>query len=197
MPHIKSLVHLQNLRKKVGVIRCKVESYASATPAYNLQQAPQPGKWNALQCLEHLNSYGRVYLPAIEQAIEKAEAANLHAQPNFKSGILGAWFTNMMEPKADGSISKMQAPKDHRPSASLDANSVVNEFLEQQDKMEVLLQRAEKINIQKIKIPTSLSRFIKLSLGDTFGFLIAHIRRHVLQAEKAIGVATPYESVAK
>jgi hypothetical protein len=34
--------------------------------------------------------------------------------------------------------------------------------------------------------PTSLSPLIRMRLGDTFAFVIAHLERHVLQAEQAL-----------
>ena len=30
------------------------------------KQQPAPGSWSAMQCLGHLNAYGKYYLPAID-----------------------------------------------------------------------------------------------------------------------------------
>lgn len=149
----------------------------------------QPGnnQWSAAQCIEHLNSYGRYYLPAIERVIEAARQKGSMASSGFKPGRLGNYFTKLMMPAVgDKKIKKMSAPKGHRPTANLDAEKVVSEFIEQQEKLLSLLEKARTINIEKEKIPISIARFIKLKLGDTFRFLIAHNQRHVLQAERAI-----------
>ncbi len=37
-----------------------------------------------------------------------------------------------------------------------------------------------------IKIPLSITRLVKLKLGDTFRFLVAHEQRHFVQARNAI-----------
>lgn len=144
-----------------------------------------PKKWSANQCLQHLNSYGNFYLPAIKKAI--ANANKTEAKPNFKSGWLGNYFTNLMQPKADGSLpKKMQSPKNHQPQTNSESHLVIAEFIEQQEQLLELLEIAKKVDLNNVKVPISIAPFIKLKLGDVFMFLVAHNQRHILQAEKAI-----------
>ena len=94
-----------------------------------LLQEPARGKWSVIQVLEHLNSYGRYYLLAIERSLEKSKPANEF----FKPGWLGDYFTRLMKPDENGAVvNKMRSPKDHRPSKYLDVLPVLNTFLEQQ-----------------------------------------------------------------
>ncbi|ACU57976.1 DinB family protein [Chitinophaga pinensis] len=153
-----------------------------------LLRQPAPGKWSVAQCLDHLNAYARFYVPAIENAIQGKLSGSLPPNPSpvFKSGWLGNYFTNMMLPKADGQAGmKMQAPKAYRPLADLDAGKVVHEFIEWQEKINALLDRARLVNLQQIKIGTTLGSWLKFSLGDTFRFVIAHEQRHMAQALRA------------
>ncbi|MGB8192500.1 MAG: DinB family protein [Chitinophagaceae bacterium] len=149
-----------------------------------LTQSPAPGKWSVAQVIEHLNSYGRYYLPAIQSAIEK----NAHAHASFfKPGWLGDYFTRSMLPGKNGQVAnKMQSPKDHRPSAAIDSKPAIDEFLLQQQQLLDLLEKARQTSLSKIRIPISLSWFIKLKLGDTFRFLIAHHQRHFLQIKNTL-----------
>lgn len=196
MNRVNSDELLQELRRKNVAMQYKAESRFGGQPDAVLQHTPGPGRWSAAQCLEHLNTYGRFYLPALEQAIARGEQHNSRPAPLFRSSWIGAWFTRLMEPEADGRLrSRMKSPKGHLPSVQPDVVSVLREFIQQQEQMESLLLRAEKVNIQQLKVPTSLSRFIKLSAGDTFCFLTAHIRRHILQAERAIGSMQQAEKV--
>ncbi|MEZ2441913.1 DinB family protein [Chitinophaga sp. RCC_12] len=188
MNRVNSDELLQDLRRKNAAMQYQAESRFGGQPDAVLQHAPGPGQWSAAQCLEHLNTYGRFYLPALDQAITRGEQRNSRPAPFFRSSWIGAWFTRLMEPAADGNLrSRMKSPKGHLPSVQPDVEAVLREFIDQQEQMRDLLLRAEKVNIQQLKVTTSLSRFIKLSAGDTFGFLTAHIRRHMLQAERAIG----------
>jgi hypothetical protein len=146
--------------------------------------------WSAAQCLEHLNIYGRHYLPEIEKGIltflQKNEG--ITAQKQFKSGWLGGYFHRMMLPKNDGQLaSKMNAPKNAIPPSDLDVPAVIAEFIDQQERTLKLIDQARQVNLGKIRVPISLSKWIKLKLGDTFLFLLAHQYRHILQINKALG----------
>ncbi|QJB34706.1 DinB family protein [Chitinophaga oryzae] len=178
---------LKQLRLQIVAAQYKAEDHFGGQSADVLSYTPQPGTWSALQCLEHLNTYGRFYLPALDKAITAAERNGSQPLETFKSSWLGAWFTKQMQPTPDGKLrSRMKSPKGHLPAVQPDAAGVLSEFIRQQETMEALMDRAAKINLQKAKVPTSLSGFIKLSVGDTFGFMTAHINRHVLQAENVI-----------
>jgi len=150
-----------------------------------LLQEPARGKWSVIQVLEHLNSYGRYYLLAIERSLEKSKPANEF----FKPGWLGDYFTRLMKPDENGAIvNKMRSPKDHRPSKYLDVLPVLTTFLEQQHYLLELLETAKSKNLGSIRIPISISRFIRLKLGDTFRFLIAHEQRHFVQIDNALAM---------
>src|SRR5215204_3455510 len=149
-----------------------------------LQKQPEEGKWSVAQVIEHLNSYGRYYLPLIEVSVS---APKFPPNEFYKAGWLGDYFTNTMKPKNNGQITnKMQAPKNHRPSRDLNNDVVLKEFLRQEHLLLDLLDRAEKVNLEKNRIPISISRFIKLQLGDTFRFLIAHHQRHFVQVNNTL-----------
>lgn len=191
MPSFNSHTLLQDLRNDVNAILNVTHTrILSQTDTVNLRQ-PAPGSWSVVQCLEHLNGYGRHYIPGLRAAISSGEQRRLPAKPVFRSSWLGNYFTNLMKPKEDGELrTKMQAPKGHRPAPEADAQAVIAEFVRQQEELLELLDRAARVDIKKLKVPTSLSKFIWLSAGDTLRFLIAHEQRHILQALRALHVAT-------
>ncbi len=61
---------------------------------------------------------------------------------------------------------------------------VVEEFIRQQKQLLELLEKAGNVDLQKIKTGISISKLIRLKLGDTFRFVIYHNERHVVQAQK-------------
>ena len=94
-----------------------------------------------------------------------------------------------MKPGEDGTITnKMQSPKDHRPSKYLDVFPVLTTFLEQQHYLLELLEQAKAKNISSIRTPISISRLIRLKLGDTFRFLVAHEQRHFVQIDNTLAM---------
>lgn len=185
-----STVLLEQLQQQVKELVATVEEKLHHLPAPVLLLPPAQDKWSAIQCLEHLNTYNRFYIPQMGRAMEQGYARKLPAAASFKSGWLGNWFTKTMQPKPDGTLPmRMQSPKSARPASDLDAAKVIAEFLTGQHQLLLLLQQAGGVNLQQLRVPTTLGNWLKLSLGDTFRFVIAHEQRHVLQALRAVGAS--------
>lgn len=168
---------------KVAVQQTIGQVQAIPTAATDLLNK-QPGyrKWSGAQVLEHLNIYNRIYLPEIEKRM--ISIAGGHDE--FKSGWLGNYFTKVMQPDADGMVAnKMSAPKDARPQEKLNAGKVVSDFIAGQQHLLQLLNKAEAANLDT-RIPTSISKLIRLKAGDTFRFLIAHQQRHLTQLTRTL-----------
>ena len=183
MKQINSNTLLELLQADVREILLQC-SALQAKPASLLQQQPQPDKWSVAQVLEHLNFYSRFYITAFEQKLHLNQSG-----PNrdFVPGWLGNYFTKLMKPTAEKTIaSKMKAPANAVPSAQPDATEVLTEFIGHQHHLLNLLQIARTANLEYNRIPTSLTKFIKLKLGDTLLFFIAHEQRHFLQIENTL-----------
>ncbi|MGG9971702.1 DinB family protein [Ferruginibacter sp. SUN002] len=149
--------------------------------ALNFRRAEN--EWSALECFEHLNLYGDFYLPEIEKQL-------LNNKPNsnnfiFKSGILGNFFANSMK-VTNGKVNKMKTPRDKNPINSQLSVTTIDRLLKQLEKLKTLLLQARTINLTKAKTSISLSKLIKLRLGDTFRFIVYHNERHILQAQRNI-----------
>jgi hypothetical protein len=183
MKRVQAVALLESLQADTREIMLAA-TYLLKEDPNTLIQPPAQGRWSVAQVIEHLNSYGRYYLPAIESA--------LHAQPGkhedtFKPGWLGDYFTRTMLPGKNGQVAnKMQAPKDHRPQAGIHGKPVLDTFLKQEQLLLELLERAKHANISRIRIPISLSKLVKLKLGDTFRFLVAHHQRHFVQVKNTL-----------
>lgn len=150
-----------------------------ADDALNYKSAHQ--SWSALECLEHLNLYGRFYLPEITKHINETPHPK---ETDFKSGLLGNYFANSLLPKEK--LNKMNTFKSMNPLNSKLDRSVIDNFLDQQIQMLELLDKARHVSLNKTKTGISISRFIKLKLGDTFRVVIYHNQRHMEQAERAL-----------
>lgn len=134
------------------------------------------GGWSIAQCLDHLNTYGHYYLPAMRHAM----ASHVGHAEMYRATWLGNFFTKMLDPDTGKRKSKTFGKYD--PPRDLDARAVVAEFIRQEEELLGLLRAAAQKDLNKIRIATSLSRFIRMNLGDTFRFFIAHNERHVRQA---------------
>jgi hypothetical protein len=135
--------------------------------------------WNMLECLEHLNLYGDFYLPEIESKIKKS---NTEFEAEFKSGLIGNYFAQSMLPK--DKLNKMKTFKDKNPLNEKLDKDTIDRFIDQQIRLIQLLDLSRHVNLNKVKINISISRFITLKLGDTFRFYTNHINRHFRQIDR-------------
>ncbi|MDB5196512.1 MAG: DinB family protein [Flaviaesturariibacter sp.] len=153
--------------------------------------SPAEGKWSIVQILEHMNAYGRHYLPAIETSLSEKKTEK---GAWFNSGFWGDYFTKSMKPTNVYEVkNKMKAMKAYAFPNSLNVETVLNEFLQQQDELLRLLDMAKYVDLNEIRIPITLTKMLKLKLGDIFRFLIAHEQRHMIQARNmlnTVGIKT-------
>ena len=175
---MQSEILIQTLISRVGTIVGRVETLRRE-PASTWVWREHPGAWNILECLEHLNLYGEYYLPQIEKRIEKTTVA---PDANFRPGWLGDYFAASMLPGPK--MKKMKTFKDKDPRGTdLDA-LVFDRFFEQQGQLLELLRQSSRVNLGRIRIPTSISPLLRLKLGDTFRFYVNHMFRHLDQMER-------------
>lgn len=158
------------------------KKFKTLTPE-QLNYKKGPESWSILECIEHLNLYGDFYLPEIQQQILKA--GKVSPDSVFKSGWLGNYFANSMKVK-NGKVNKMKTFKDKNPLNSQLTVTTIDRFLKQQQLLASLLTQARTINLTATKTAISISKLIKLRLGDTFRFVVYHIERHLQQAERVL-----------
>ncbi|HKG67490.1 MAG TPA: hypothetical protein VKA92_01385, partial [Segetibacter sp.] len=114
MPVYQSTKLINDLQQQTETILEKAISEWQMAPSVKLLQPLGANQWSAAQCLEHLNSYARYYLPEIEKAIETGKQNKWLAAEQFTAGWIGNYFTNLMMPERDGKkMKQMSAPKNH------------------------------------------------------------------------------------
>lgn len=180
MMNIKSIELISDLASRTEKIIEKVELLKSETST-ELNWKFDADSWSILECIEHLNLYGDFYLPEIESRIQSSKyKPDLY----FKSGLLGNYFATSMLPKEK--LNKMKTFKDKNPNGSKLERNVIDKFLKQQQKTLELLDFAKNVSLSKTKTAISISKLIKLRLGDTFRVVIYHNQRHLVQIDNCI-----------
>ena len=154
-------------------------AFFKTLPIEKLNQKTTDKQWSILECLEHLNRYGRFYIPEISKRIKNNKYPN---STIFTSGILGEYFAKSMKPKEK--LNKMKTFPSMNPHGSNLSIEVLEEFITQQNSLLELLNQAQLVNLTKIKTNISISKWIKLRLGDTLRVVIYHNSRHIIQAKK-------------
>ncbi|RYZ21409.1 MAG: DinB family protein [Chitinophagaceae bacterium] len=182
---------LQQLRTDVERIRAAAQFFKDSDKHKLVYTPNATQQWSVVQILEHLNAYGRFYLPAMQKAMTERPTGK---SAWFSSGFWGDYFTKSMKPVNVYEIkNKMKAMKGYSFPNSLNVEQVLNEFAQQQDELLRLIDLAQHVNIEEVRVPITISKLIKLKLGDAMRFLTAHEQRHMLQARnmlKSTGIAT-------
>lgn len=162
--------------------RSDVQSFKNLTDnQLNLKHTTE--SWSILECIEHLNRYGNFYIPEISKRLKHS---TLQASPTFKTGFLGNYFAKSMLPKEK--LNKMKTFKSMNPNNSALDRQVLDTFIQQQDSLIKLLEDAKNTDLTKVKTAISISKLIKLRLGDTFRVVIYHNLRHIVQAKKVLNL---------
>jgi uncharacterized damage-inducible protein DinB len=184
MKHWNTSTLLDQLGANIRRVLLEAESLKSLSDA-RLNRQPAPGSWSPAQVLEHLNVYSRYYLPAMEKA---ASEAPQEAKSVFVSGWLGSYFTKVMQVDTRGLAKrKMKSPKMAVPQERLDAVAVLDEFIGHQHQLLNLLKIVGAVDMGGVRVPISIAKAIRLKLGDTLQFFVAHEVRHMEQWKRAVG----------
>lgn len=171
---------VQDLKSRTEEVIAEAKKFQSLENE-QLNWKASPEKWSILECYEHLNRYADFYTNEIANKINTGKKAT---NGIFKSGWLGEYFAKSMLPKEK--LNTMKTFSNMNPVGSQLKKNVLDKFIGHQEKMLLLLDQAEAINLSKTKTGITISNWIKLRLGDTFRVVIYHNQRHTVQAQKVL-----------
>lgn len=177
---MKTEAFLQALRSDTAAIIGTVKNDFYKLPDSMLNHKPEVSKWSILECFAHLNLYNRYYLKAIEDALFVAGGPAVN---EVKTTWIGRKSISMMQP---GNRKKQKTFKRMDPAYSTKDKTELDMFLRDQEKLMVLLQKAERVNINAGKVPVEFFRLLKMNIAEALQFVVVHEQRHVLQAHTTL-----------
>ena len=140
---------------------------------------PSPESWSVAQCIDHLNTTARLYLPQLDEAIANAIRRGTYGEGPFSYNVFGRLFTMVMEPPARF---RMTAPKPFHPPPSRPRAEVMAAFRAYQVQFTDRLRQANGLDLARAKVRSPTVSWIRFSLGSGFALMLAHERRHLWQA---------------
>lgn len=160
----------------------QLNKFISKMSDKQLHWNPNPGVWSIAEVLGHLNSYATYYHPVFRKKIESTRFPAV--KEDFVSSPLGrsAW-KSMKLGNAKNIKRKFKAPKGHNPTIDkelVDDNVVAN-FAKAQEELIQIAEMSKEVNLKKVKIPISISKIVRLRLGDALLFVAYHNERHMQQ----------------
>jgi len=160
--------------------RSRAQALAGGLSSQQITQRPDPAKWSIAECLAHLNITAQVVQPLMAKAIERGKKDELFGTGPFPLGFRGRTLIWIAQPPPKFRI---RAPKAVAPPVSIaEPEQLLPEFLKMQDEWQRLWREAEGLDLARINIARRLSPFY-CHLSAAFPWMMAHQRRHLLQAE--------------
>ena len=175
---------LSNYMADIVKARKMVAEIVDGLSDEHFRQRPALDEWSVAECIEHLNTTARATAPSFETAIEKGLAKNLLANSPLRYSRIDIWLVdNAVDypPKR-----RFKAPKIFAPTADThDRATILADFESAQKQMIGFLNRANGLNLRKVKVVSPVSKLLRLSLGQYFRLATGHQLRHLHQAADA------------
>jgi uncharacterized damage-inducible protein DinB len=169
---------VQSVSRDIADSRLRAQALINAASADQLTRRPNPGKWSIAECLTHLNMTAATVQKLMARGIEQAKQEKRFGEGPFSLGPNGRLLVWIAEPPPKFRI---HAPKNVRPPAVIDDPlQVLPAFMKAQDEWERLMREQEGLDLAKIKVGQGIFR---MRLAAALPWMMAHQRRHLLQAE--------------
>ena len=169
---------VQSVSRDIADSRRRAQALIDTVSADQLMRRPDPGKWSIAECLAHLNLTAATVQKIMARGIEQAKQEKKFGEGPFSIGPNGRLLVWIAEPPPKFRI---RAPKNVRPPAAIDDPlQVLPAFMKAQDEWERLMREQEGLDLAKIKVGQGIFR---MRLAAALPWMMAHQRRHLLQAE--------------
>lgn len=186
---MKQNEYLLELDERLNRIKKRVENSFYYLDEEVLDFKPNEKSWSISQCFEHINLTNESYLKQFEKAGEKAGSEPINKP--FYHSLKGRFFINSMAPKSGDRIKykmptaqQLRPLAERQPGAKVLTRVVFEDFMRDVDQLQKHLAQFKNLDIKKTRMKTLFGSMVKLSVGDALGFILAHMDRHILQAEK-------------
>jgi hypothetical protein len=168
----------ESVSREVAAHRRRAEELVASLTAEPLLRRPDPGKWSIAECIVHLNITAATVQKLMARAIDQGKNEKVLSRGPFSIGPKGRLLVWIAEPPPKFRI---RAPKHVRPPATIDdPQQLFPNFLRAQDEWERLMREQEGLDLAKIKVGQGIFR---MRLAAALPWMMAHQRRHLLQAE--------------
>jgi DinB superfamily len=182
---------LEEYRGQFEAVLREARAVVAECGAGRLEWRSSPKRWSVAECLNHLNVTVTKYLPRIEAMVAQGRREGLEAQGPFRHPFVGNWFIRMMEPPPRR---RMRVPSMFAPLPDVPAASLLPEFERLRGELLRAIAESDGLDLSALRTASPAARFFFLTLGQCFGALAAHDRRHLWQARNVIAesVLTAY-----
>ncbi len=148
-----------------------------------LRWSPTDSRWSIIECIEHLNLAGNIYLKALKKATLKSKNEKTLTRP-YKPGFIGGRLASAMHPHNKKPV---KMPQSFNPASAenIDTRETLKNFmLMQKEFIDFLKKSVENGDIHRSKIRNPIFKIFRMNFIDALMLNLFHTQRHLLQIEK-------------
>ena len=180
---------MTDLRAPYVESRDRLLALVDGMPDAVFNRKPSAEGWSAGECVVHLNTMAKQYLPQFEAAVARPDAPR--ADGPFRYGWLSRRFIAAVAP---GSMKlptagAMKPPPTDGLQSDIDHQRAVGRFSTDIDRYLAVIDAAQGLDLATIRLSSPFLRALRLPLGALLEAMGLHSLRHVIQAERAVAVA--------
>ena len=172
------------LERLVGNIRAIADDARASFGGLSAEQLnwkPSADRWSVAQCLDHLLTSNKGYVPVIESVRSGKKRTRFLERLPVLPGLAGKLLIKSLDP---ASTRKLKSPKNFEPAQSKISATVIDNFVAQQEQVIEGMKSTSHLDLEKIVITSPALSAITYSLMDAYRIIVVHEQRHLQQAKR-------------
>lgn len=137
---------------------------------------PPEGGWSIGQVFGHLVLVDKPYTSIVPEALTRAPRGG---KP-WKPSLIGRLVRHAVDPKSER---RYRTGRGFQPGAQPRANAIAD-YIAIREELLRLVEQAKGVDLNRTRVRSPVSRFVRYNLGDAFLILVRHTQRHLQQAER-------------
>lgn len=179
-------LELEDYARQFESVNAEAQALVASHAAAELRRPRGDGGWSAAECLEHVATTAAAYLPVLRAAVEAGRQEGRLSDGPFAYGPMARLFLWAIEPPVR---MRVRAPKLFAPRAQPEVEAALEAFLARHRETIDLMQAADGLDLQRIRIESPANAVLHLPLGAAFLMLAAHARRHLWQIRRGFSAS--------
>ena len=181
--HLALATELDGFRRQFEALADEADSLAGSLTDDQFNWKPPSGGWSVAQCIDHLNVTARTYLPKLDEGIADAIRRGMYGEGPFRYGWIAGLFVSAIEPPPRF---KSKAQKVFQPAPARPRPETLAAFRAYQVQFVDRLRQANNLDLARARVQSPATKLLRLPLGAAFAVMVAHERRHMLQARNVL-----------
>lgn len=171
---------LRGLHRRARSLSLDFEALAGGLGPAQLAWSPAPGSWSVAECLEHLTVTAARCESELQRALDRGRRGR-SGGPSLWAGPLGRWLIDAAGAQAGSR--PLRCPRELAPGRAA-PESALARFAAGQARLLVLLEGADGLDLDAVRVRTPAHRLVRVRLGEAFELAVAHGERHLAQARR-------------